>query len=167
MSATILDYNNLYSQIKLTDFFTKVKEASKTDWNLNNHYTDYRLFELNIESVDVSIADLTNKINNLLYSIEVSDDDITELKNLCTSNNITYVNHFFEKEQYQQSYYDHEKDVLVGSRPHNGYILNDKNEWVAPTPIPQEGPVGLGSTGVYAWDGSSLSWEVIYPSTPS
>ena len=90
MSATILDFKNLYYQIQSASFFTKVKEASKTDWNLNNLYTDYRLFKMDIESVDVSVADLNNRINRLLYCVDIAADDITELKNLCSDNAVSY-----------------------------------------------------------------------------
>lgn len=163
MSATILDFKNLYSQIQSTNLFAKVKSKSKTDWNLNNLYTDYRLFELDFSTVDVSVADLGNKINRLLYDIDITDDDVTELKNLCSDNNITYSNHFFEIEHYQENYYDFERDVLIDKKPQNGYILDDDNNWVPPTPIPQEGPVGVGSTGVYVWNGTNLDWEIVYP----
>ena len=91
MSATILDFKNLYFQIQSTNLFTKVKSKSKTDWNLNNLYTDYRLFELDFSTVDVSIADLSNKINRLLYDIDITDDDVTELKNLCSDNQIIFL----------------------------------------------------------------------------
>ena len=163
MSATILDLKNLYYQIQSASFFTKVKEASKTDWNLNNLYTDYRLFKMDIESVDVSVADLDNRINRLLYCIDIAADDITELKNLCSDNDITYADHFFEIERYQESYFDYEKDILICKKPQNGYILNDDNQWVPPAPVPQEGPVGVGSTGVYVWNGTNLDWEIVYP----
>jgi len=167
MSSTILDFKNLYIQIQSTNFFTKVKSKSKTDWNLNNIYTDYRLFQLDLETVDASVADLSNKINRLLFDIDINDDDLDELKNLCSDNNITYSNHFFELEYYQEHYYDFERDILICAKPQNGYILNDNNDWVPPTPIPQEGPVGVGSTGVYQWSGESLSWEIVYPEPPN
>ncbi len=43
------------------------------------------------------------------------------------------------------------KYIITESKMENmikEYILNDDNNWVPPTPIPQEGPVGVGSTGV-------------------
>ena len=163
MSATILDFKNLYYQIQSASFFTKVKETSKTNWNLNNLYTDYRLFKVDIESDNVSVADLSNTINRLLYDIDIAADDITELKNLCSNNNITYANHFFEIEHYREGYFDYEKDALIDKKPQNGYILNDNNNWVPPTAVPQEGPVGVGSTGVYVWNGTNLDWEIVYP----
>ena len=88
MSATILDYKNLYYQIQSASFFTKVKETSKTNWNLNNLYTDYRLFKVDIESDNVSVADLSNRIDRLLYDIDIAADDITELNHLCSNNDI-------------------------------------------------------------------------------
>lgn len=167
MSSTILDFKNLFTQFQSTNIFTKVKNKSKIDWNLNNIYTDYRLFQIEIESIDVSVADLTNKINRLLYDIDITVDDITELQTLCSDNNITYSDHFFEIEYYQENYFDFEKNIIVCKRPQKGYILDDDNIWVPPTPIPQEGPVGVGSTGIYSWNGESLSWEIVYPQPPN
>lgn len=167
MSSTILDFKNLFTQFQSTNVFTKVKNKSKTDWNLNNIYTDYRLFQIELESVEVSVADLSNKINRLLFDIDIDTDDIIEIQNLCSDNNINYFDHFFEIDYYQVNYYDHERDITICKKPQNGYVLDDNNCWVPPIPIPQEGPVGVGSTGVYQWNGESLSWEIVYPPAPN
>lgn len=167
MSSTILDFKNLFTQFQSTNIFTKVKNKSKTDWNLNNIYIDFRLFQIELESVDASIADLTNKINRLLFDINIDVNDINELKTLCLGNNIIYSDYFFEIDYYQENYYDYDRDIVINKQPQKGYILNDDNNWVPPTPIPQEGPVGVGSTGVYQWNGENLSWEIVYPGEPN
>lgn len=161
--TTILDIRNFYTDFQKSNIFVKVVNKSKANWNLNNNYTEFRLMKMEIESVDYSISNFINKVNNLLFEIDIEDSDIDELKNLCVTNNIEYEQFFHEIDFYKERYYDYEKDILIFDKPVKGYVLNENNEWVPPTPKPKEGPVGVGSTGVYVWSGESLSWEIVYP----
>jgi hypothetical protein len=161
--ATILDIKNFYIEFQKSNVFLKVVDKSKVNWNLNNNCTEFKLLKLEIESTDYSISNLGNKINNLLFEIDIENNDIDELKNLCAANNIAYEDLFYEIDFYREYYYDYEREILVFDKPVNGYVLNENNEWVPPTPKPKEGSVGIGSTGVYVWSGESLSWEIVYP----
>jgi hypothetical protein len=50
--------------------------------------------------------------------------------------------------------YDAERDVFIAPKPHPSWVLNDQDDWEAPTPMPDDGKA-------YQWDEETLSWDEI------
>jgi len=48
--------------------------------------------------------------------------------------------------------YDPIKDQFVTPKPFPSWVLNEENDWEAPTPMPND--------GFYVWNESLLSWEL-------
>jgi len=46
--------------------------------------------------------------------------------------------------------YDAENNAFIAPKPHNSWILDENNNWSAPSAKPE--------TGYHRWDESSLSW---------
>jgi hypothetical protein len=52
-------------------------------------------------------------------------------------------------------------DAFVAPQPFPSWVLNDKAQWTAPVPMPDDGKR-------YGWDESTTSWvEIQLPSEPS
>lgn len=52
------------------------------------------------------------------------------------------------------STYDEEKDDFIRPKPYDSWILNNRNRWEAPIPIPDE-------ENNYRWNEDIKNWEIV------
>lgn len=68
---------------------------------------------------------------------------------------ITSFNGFFRKQYASIGYtYDPYNDIFICPQPYPSWILNENFDWIAPTPMPNDG-------NTYVWNEDQLSWQTI------
>lgn len=98
--------------------------------------------ELDSNNIVLGIYKFDN-LDILNFGSEPNDQAVIYIKNIrpLSENAVKYVQTFYSNSHRQRiasvgGSYDPIKDVFINPKPHNSWILNSNNEWIAPIPYP-------------------------------